>query len=122
MMHAALPLRPGHRDAPIQRLVLHVALAELEGGLRLHQLGAEIERMRPIGRDTKPGIELERIVSNVMSVAVIDVDSVLGHFNAEIRIADGFRGLLDLLGRGRDRLAIAQAGKPSIDANGQPAQ
>src|SRR2546427_6318974 len=36
------------RAAPIERLVLRVALAEPPGDLRLHQLGAEIERMRRV--------------------------------------------------------------------------
>ncbi len=78
--------------------------------------------MRAVGRNLEPRIELEGISSDMMTVAVVDVDPVLGHLDPEIRVADGARGFRDLRGRDRERLAIAQAREPAIDADGQAAE
>src|SRR5215470_6836783 len=50
------------RAAPIERLVLGVALAEAPGDLGPHQLRPEIERVRAVRLDAEPGEQRERIL------------------------------------------------------------
>ena len=84
------------RHAPIERLVLGVALGQPEGDLGSRQLGAEIEGMRPVLLDAELGEQVERVLRHVMAVAVIDMDAVLGDLDAEILVAHLARGLGDL--------------------------
>src|SRR6266851_6386530 len=106
-------------NAPGQLLVLDVALAELEGDLRLHKLGAKIEGMRPIGSDLELGIEGEGITRDMVAVAVIDMNPIGGDFDTEICITYCLRRLGDLGRRRRKGLAVAQAGEAGIDADRQ---
>src|SRR5215472_6909593 len=94
--------------APIERLVLHVALAQPPGDLGACELGAEIERMCAVGGDAELGKERERILRDVVSVAIVDVDAILGDLDAEIRVLDLLRELGDLARRIRKRLALVQ--------------
>src|SRR5437016_864340 len=66
------------RAAPVEGLVLRVALAEPPGDFCLHQLGPEIERMRPIALDPESIEQCQRIPPNMMAVAIVDVDAILG--------------------------------------------
>src|SRR3954451_1073280 len=64
-------------DAPAQLVVLRVALAELVGDLRPRQLDAEVERVRPVGFDAELGEQVERVLGDVVAVAVVDVNAVV---------------------------------------------
>src|SRR4051812_43142497 len=59
--------------APVERLVLRVALAQPPRDLRLHQLGTEIERVRRILPNTELGKERESILCDVVAISVVDV-------------------------------------------------
>src|SRR5262249_20562382 len=74
------------RAAPVQRLVLGVALAEPPGDFRLHQLGAEIKRVRRVLPDAEMREKRKRVLRHPMAGAVVDVDAVLGDLDAEIGI------------------------------------
>ncbi|MEZ5829445.1 MAG: hypothetical protein R3D01_14195 [Hyphomicrobiales bacterium] len=91
------------RNAPIERLILGIAFGEPPGDLGACKLGTEIERVRAVGAEVEPGIEIEDLPADVMAVFVIDVDAVLGDLDAEIPVAYGF-GVLDdssmLMGNG----------------------
>src|SRR5262245_28731176 len=84
--------------APIERLVLGVALGKAPGNLGAGKLGAEIEGMRAVLVDPELGIEIESVLSDVISVAIIDVDAMLGDLNAEVLVAHPACRLGDLLG------------------------
>src|SRR5579885_2365275 len=121
-MPDAPPRLPPNRHAPVQRFVLDIALAQLEGRLRLHQLSAEVERVRAVRGDIETRKQLEGIPSDVMAVAIVDVNPVGSDLDPEVRVADGLRHLLDLIGRSRERLPVPQAGETTVDAYGQPAE
>ena len=74
--------------APIERLVLGVALAQPPCDLRLHQLGAEIEGVRRILSNTELGKERESILRDVVAVSIIDVNSILGRLDAKVGVLD----------------------------------
>ena len=82
--------------APVERLVLSVALAQPPRDLRLHQLGTEIEGVRRIFSNTELGKERESIL---VAISVIDVNSILGRLDAKVRILDLSRQLGNFLRR-----------------------
>src|SRR5689334_411926 len=59
------------RGAPLERLVLRIALAQAPREFRLHQLGAEIEGVRGVGGETELWKQRERILRHVMTVAIV---------------------------------------------------
>src|SRR5580704_2350912 len=59
-------LRLVDRAAPIERLVLHVALAEAPRDLGPHQLRPQIERMRAVLLDAELGEQGQRILRDLM--------------------------------------------------------
>ena len=99
-------------NAPIERLVLSVALGEPPGDLGARELDAEIEGVRAVRLDVELGVELEHVVGDVMAVAVIDVDAVLGDLDAEILVADLAGILGDLLRGVRERVAGVEREQP----------
>ena len=72
--------------APIERFVLRVAFAETESDFRLHEFRAEIEGMGSIGLNAKLVEQRQCVLGHVMSVAVKDVNTVLGGFDPEIAV------------------------------------
>src|SRR6185437_8737666 len=103
--------------APAQILVLHVALAEPPGDLGARQLDAEIEGMRAVLLDAEHGIEIEGALRQLVLVAVVEVDAVRRHFDAEIAVADLRRGLADLGGRAGIRPPVAQRHQARLNAD-----
>src|SRR5689334_10703171 len=77
-------LRPVDRAAPVERLVLCVALAEPPGDLGAHQLGAEIERVRAVLLDAELAEQRERVLRDLVPATIVDVDAVLGDLDAEV--------------------------------------
>src|SRR5690348_7107053 len=84
----AVLFRAVDRAAPVERLVLREPLAEPPRDLGPHQLGAEIERMRAVLLDAKPGEQSERILRDLVPAAIVDVDAVLGDLDAEAVVPD----------------------------------
>jgi len=96
------------RAAPIERLVLRVALAQAPGDFRLHQFGAEIEGVRRIVSELELREERECVLRHAMAVAVIAVNAVFRRLDAEIGVGD-LRGQLgDLRRRVGERLLVVQ--------------
>src|SRR5262245_65176124 len=77
---------PVDRAAPVERLILRVALAKTVRDLGLHQLGAEIESVRSIPLDGEFREQRERILADVMAVAIVNMDSVLGRFDQVVAV------------------------------------
>src|SRR5690242_9109421 len=103
--------------APAQILVLDIALAELPGDLGARQLDAEIEGMRAVLLDAELGIEIKGALRQLVLVAVVEVDAVRRHFDAEIAVADLRRGLADLGGRAGIRPPVAQRHQARLNAD-----
>ena len=85
-------------NAPAQRLVLRVTLAEEKGNLRFHQLLCQIEGMRRIVLDPELRIERQRIGGNMMARGIVDMDSILGDLDPIVAVADLAGDLGDLVG------------------------
>src|ERR1700747_1693098 len=62
---------------PIERLGLRVAFAELKSDCGLHELGAEIERVRAVGFDAEFIEQGKSVSGDEVARAVIDVNPVL---------------------------------------------
>ena len=43
--------------------------------------------MRPVGLDAELGEQVERVLGDMVAVAVVDVDAVVGDLDAEVRVA-----------------------------------
>ena len=95
--------------APGKRLVLGVALAELPSDLGTRQLDAEIEGMRAVPLDPETAEQIDGALRDGVTGAVVDMDAVLGNFDAEIGVADLRRGLGDLAGTAGERPPVAFA-------------
>src|SRR4051794_22542576 len=67
-----------HGDTPAQLVVLDVTLAQLVRHLRPRELDAEVEGVGTVLLDAKPGVQVERVAGDVMAVAVVGMDAVLG--------------------------------------------
>ena len=76
------------RATPIERLILNVAFTKSPRDLRLHQFGPEIEGMGRVAPDSELGEKREGVLRKVMSIAAIDVDSIIGCLDAEIGVFD----------------------------------
>ena len=74
-------------NAPVERLVLGIALGEPPGDLGAGQLDPEIEGVRSVLVDVELGVEIEHVLRDVMAVAVVDMDAVLGDLDAEVLVA-----------------------------------
>src|SRR5437868_2421275 len=57
--------------APVERLVLGVALPQAPGDLGLHQFGPEIERMRAVRLDGEPREQRERVLRHMVAGSVV---------------------------------------------------
>ena len=80
-----------HRAAPVQFLVLIVALGQLPGDLRARQFHTEVKSMRRIIFQIEQGKQRKRIRGDVQSVAVIDVNALFADLNSVARVLDGAR-------------------------------
>src|SRR3954469_17895955 len=84
-----------HCAAPVERLVLHVPLAEPPCRLCTREFDAEVERMA----DVLPGGDMwkqrERTVRYVMTVSIVEMHALRGHLNAIAGIANHPRRVLD---------------------------
>src|SRR5262252_10471237 len=99
------------RAAPVERLVLREPLAEPPCNLGSRQFGPEIERVRAVMADVELGKKGKRVLRDVMSVPVVDVDPVLGDLDAEI-VVPHLRGQLGNLARSiGKRLSFVQRKK-----------
>src|ERR1043165_1589588 len=92
--------------APVERLILRVALPQPPGNFCLHQLGPEIECMSAVALDAELVEQRERVLPNMVTRAAIDVDPVLGSLDAEIGIGDLCGDLGDLLRRVGKRFLV----------------
>jgi hypothetical protein len=72
---------PVDRAAPIQRLVLGVTFAKLEGDFGLRQLSAQIKRVRAIRFDPELIEQRKSLPSDKMAGAVVDVNSVFSRLD-----------------------------------------
>ena len=96
----------------MHRLVLRIALAQAPRGLRLHQLGAEIEGVGAIVLDIQAGKKRERVLRDRVPLAVEDMDAVFSGHDPEIGVAHLACESLDILDRGRERLAVVDLQQP----------
>ncbi len=83
-------------DAEIERFVLHIAFAEIEGEFGFHQFATEIEGMCVVAFDGKMRKQRHRIARDVMVVTVIKMDAVVSDLDAIIRVAYIRRAFGDL--------------------------
>src|SRR5215467_12774746 len=74
--------------SPGQGHVLHIALPQPPSDLRLHQFGAEIEGMGAVRFDAKLRVERHRVRRHVMTMAVVNMDAVIGNLDAKIGVRD----------------------------------
>ena len=83
------------QESPLQGLILTVSLAERQGGFRLHQLVAQVERMGRI-RDIHRREELERIgtAEELRIIQCVDLP-VLGE-DPPVRVLDPSLKLLEV--------------------------
>src|SRR5215470_9206166 len=94
--------------APIERLILNVTLAQPPCDLGLHQFGAEIEGMGSIAPDAELGKQRGRILRDVMSATVVNVNSVVRRLDAEIGVFDPRSHLGNLLRGARKRRPVVK--------------
>src|SRR5262245_21991003 len=59
------------RATPVERLVLHISLAETPRDLGPHQFRAEVERMSAVAADVELLEQGERILSDMMCLAIV---------------------------------------------------
>ena len=69
---------------PTQLPVLNIAFAELKGDLRSGELRAEIKRVRGIDALTQHGKERKRVRGDLVSIAVVEMNAGLAHFDPPV--------------------------------------
>src|SRR5580704_2447929 len=108
-----------NRAPPFERLVLCVAFAESVCDLGLGKLRPQIKRMRGVRLDAKLGKQGEGIARNMMTVAVEDMNAILGRGDSKIRVPHLLRDPGDFLGRRRIGREIVEREEPGIIVLGQ---
>ena len=96
------------RHAPVERLILGITLGKPPGDLGAGELNPEIEGMRSVLLNVELRVEIEHVLGDVMAVAIVDVDAVLGDLDAKILVAHFGGAFGDLLRRLREGLAGVQ--------------
>src|SRR5579862_4515125 len=91
------------RTSPVERSILGIALAEKPRDLRLHQFGTEIKGVRAVIFDSELREQRHGIPRHVMTVAIIEVNAVLGGFDTKVGIlhlSSEFGNLMRRVGKG----------------------
>src|SRR5579872_2168446 len=95
-------------DAPVERFILRVTLAEPPGCLRLGQFRAEIKSVRGVCPDIQSREKRKGVSRDVMPRAIIDMEAIFGGFDPKIQIFHLGRQFGDFIGRIWKRLSIVQ--------------
>ena len=106
------------QEAPLQFLILAISLAERQGGFGLHQLVAEVKRVRGIG-DLHEIKQFEGIGAAEERIVVQSVDQAVLGEDPPVWVSDPPLELGKVLETERFDLHIAQHDQPRFDVLGE---